>query len=67
MRSAYTVTLTDHKGNKVHQALVSNTSSNGWTFPFTAAGAEEFVADLERAIGEHEAHLDSAAKNEIPM
>ena len=67
MRSAYTVTLTDHKGNEVHRALISNVSANGWTFPFTAAGTEEFVAAIERAIGEHEAHLDTAAKNETPL
>jgi hypothetical protein len=42
-------------------------SSDGYAYPLTAAGAEELSADIERAIAEHEAHLETAASTEVPM
>lgn len=66
MRTTYTVTITDSKGHEVHQSLISE-KPNGWTYPFTAAGKEEFVYAIERALKEHEAHLETTATTEVPM
>ena len=66
MRTTYTVTVTDSKGTEVHQSLISENPA-GWTYPFTAAGKEEFVYAIERALKEHEAHLETPATTEVPM
>ena len=66
MRTTYTVTVTDSKGHQVHQSLISENAA-GWTYPFTAAGKEEFAYAVERSIKEHEAHLETTATTEIPM
>jgi len=63
--SSYTVTVTDKSGNTVHSIPVA--SADGYVFPLTAAGAEELSAEIERAIDEHEAHLETIAKTEIAM
>ena len=66
MRSSYTVSITDSKGTEIYQTLISDIP-DGWTYPFTAAGSEEFVYSIERSIKEHEAHLETTATTEIPM
>ena len=63
--SSYTVSVTDKSGNTVHSISVA--TPDGYAFPLTAAGAEELSAEIERAIDEHEAHLETAAKTEVPM
>ena len=63
--SSYTVTVTDKSGNTVHRIPVA--SSDGYAYPLTAAGAEELSAEIERAISEHEAHLETIAKTEVAM
>ena len=66
MRSSYTVSITDSKGTEIYQTLISDIP-DGWTYPFTAAGSEEFVYSMERSIKEHEAHLETTAKTEYPL
>ena len=63
--SSYTISVTDRSGNTVHSIPIA--SADGYAYPLTAAGAEELSAEIERAIDEHEAHLEIAAKTEIPM
>lgn len=63
--SSYTVSVTDKSGNVVHSIPVA--SADGYAYPLTAAGAEELSAEIERCIDEHEAHLETIAKTEVPM
>jgi hypothetical protein len=63
--SSYTISLTDKSGNTVYRIPIA--SPDGYAYPLTAAGAEELSAEIERAIDEHEAHLETIAKTEIPM
>ena len=49
----------------VHRIPIA--SADGYAYPLTAAGAEELSAEIERAIDEHEAHLETIAQTEVAM
>ena len=63
--SSYTVNVTDKSGNTVHRIPIA--TPDGYAYPLTPAGSEELSAEIERAIDEHEAHLETIAKTEVAM
>lgn len=63
--SSYSINVTDKSGNIVMRIPIA--TPDGYAYPLTAAGAEELSAEIERAIDEHEAHLETIAQTEVAM
>tara|TARA_Y100001951_G_scaffold98746_1_gene99905 strand:+ start:1080 stop:1280 length:201 start_codon:yes stop_codon:yes gene_type:complete len=61
----YIISITDSRGNPVTTIPIGG--DKGYVFPFTTAGAEELNAEVERAIAQHEAHLDTVRMQEVPI
>ena len=65
MNSSYTIIVVDRTATPILHIPIG--ASDGYTYPLTAAGAEELPAEIERAIAEHEAHLETLHSNEVPL
>jgi len=65
MHSNYMIIVVDRTATPILHIPIG--ASDGYAYPLTAAGAEELSAEIERAIAEHEAHLDTIHNNEVPM
>ena len=65
MNSSYTIIVVDKAATPILHIPIG--ASDGYAYPLTAAGVEELTAEVERAIAEHEAHLETIHNNEVPM